>query len=220
MQHALRWIIPFNDHSNQRSRLAPTRPLGGVRPGSHSLSAARPGIPRWCGCLPILLPPGTRQPGWFSRRCAGKVTTPLPARGSHGRSAGRRSRPPASPTRYNALCSHHVCVARGKPIPGRTELADKPTNHVHNLTPQHILSTPRYSVDQRSRVWLTTTSGTLESVWFPKTMPNRGAWVAQSIKHLDFGSSHDPRVVRSRPGSGSALGLRFSPSAPPHLQKK
>ena len=44
----------------------------------------------------------------------------------------------------------------------------------------------------------------------PKNRSLRGAWVAQSVKHptLDLGSGHDLMVLRSRPASSSALGVK------------
>ena len=42
-----------------------------------------------------------------------------------------------------------------------------------------------------------------------KSKSNRGAWVAQLVKHLTlgFGSGHNLRVLRPSPALGSALGV-------------
>lgn len=131
--------MPFNDRNHQSRRAPALWPLACRLVGSQTRNPTR-----------VWPPPDSpsrraRQPGWFSRRRGGKVTTLLPACSSHNRSVVRHSNPgpaaPALPTHESSLCSHHVCVARGKPIPGRTKLADKPTNRTHNLTPQHVLST-------------------------------------------------------------------------------
>ena len=57
-----------------------------------------------------------------------------------------------------------------------------------------------------------------------KSTSPQGSWGAQCVKHpsLDFGSGHDPRVVRLSPMLGSVLGVEsawdsLSPSAPPLL---
>ena len=60
---------------------------------------------------------------------------------------------------------------------------------------------------------------TLKIISLSKVMPCRSTWVAQLIEclTLDFGSGHDPRVIRSSPASGSVLSVEpawdsFSPS--------
>ena len=59
-------------------------------------------------------------------------------------------------------------------------------------------------------------------------IPLEGHWVAQSVQYLtlDFGSGHDPTVVRSSPVLGSMPGMMpawdsFSPLPPPlHIPQK
>ena len=48
------------------------------------------------------------------------------------------------------------------------------------------------------------------SYFFLKMISKWGAWVAQSVEHptLDFGSGHDPRVMRSSPTLGSVLSVK------------
>jgi len=57
------------------------------------------------------------------------------------------------------------------------------------------------------KICITTISLTLSQ--HLKNSLMRGAWVAQSVRHLtlDFGSGHDLRVMRSSPASGSAQAM-------------
>lgn len=121
---------PCSDyHNNRRCRLAPIRPweewgqphTACRQPGQEShvgLATPRFSFPR--GLAPRLVFPQTRRQSPHTSTC-------LQLPGQHRftvRCSSPGSGPPALPTHWSSLCSHHANGTPGKPLPRRTELAD------------------------------------------------------------------------------------------------